>query len=216
MSECNKDLMKYLPLYWHDIKEMIVLLKSLGIEIGELDLKLKDIFSQCFIETATWGLGLWEREIDLKTDLSLSYEHRREMIKAKLRGSSTTTKEMIANVAKAFSNGEVEVIEHNEKYFFEIKFIGTRGIPANMAGLKSILEEIKPAHLGVKYSYIFAVWEHLKLLTWNTIKRNNINWFKAKLIDKDSFNLWDKQVESIWQNNNNTWDVLDTIELFKN
>ena len=167
----NKDLIKYLPLYWHDIKEMIVLQKSLGIEIGELDLKLKDLFSQCFIETATWGLDIWERELDLKTDLSLSYEHRREMIKAKLRGSSTTTKEMIANVAKAFSNGEVEVIEHHDKYYFDIKFIGTRGIPANMTGLKSILEEIKPAHLGINYVFTFATWGEVKKLTWGDLKK---------------------------------------------
>ena len=167
----NKDLMKYLPLYWHNIKEMVALQGTLGMELGEIECKLKDLFSQCFIETATWGLDIWERELDLKTDLSLSYEHRREMIKAKLRGSSTTTKEMIANVAKAFSNGEVEVIEHNDEYYFDIKFVGTRGIPANMAGLKSILEEIKPAHLGINYVFTFATWGEVKKRIWGEVKK---------------------------------------------
>jgi len=86
-------------------------------------------------------------------------------------GSSTTTKEMIANVAKAFSNGEVEVIEHNEKYFFDIKFVGTRGIPANLDGLKHILNEIKPAHLGIKYVFTFATWGEVKKLTWGDLKK---------------------------------------------
>ena len=174
----NLDLMSYLPFYWKDIKEMIELQEVLGVEVKDLQAKLKDLFSQCFIETATWGLDIWERELDLKTDLSLSYEHRREMIKAKLRGSSTTTKEMIASVAKAFSNGEVEVIEHNEKYFFDIKFIGTRGIPANMTGLKSILEEIKPAHLGINYVFTFATWGEVKKKTWGDLKK--ITWDEVR------------------------------------
>ncbi len=171
MSECYKELMHYLPTYWQDVKEMVALQDSLGKEAGELDCKEKDVSSQCFIETGTWGLELWEKEYGLKTDLSLSYEHRREMIKAKLRGVGTTTKDMIENVARAFSNGAVQVIEHNDEYFFEIKLVGTRGIPANMTGLKSILEEIKPAHLGINYVFTFATWGEVKKRTWGEIKK---------------------------------------------
>lgn len=171
----NLDLMSYLPFYWKEIKEMIELQEVLGVEVKDLQAKLKDLFSQCFIETATWGLDLWEKELGLKTNYNNSYTHRREMIKAKFRSAGTTTKEMIENVARAFSNGEVEVIEHNEKYFFEIKFVGTRGIPANMAGLKSILEEIKPAHLGIKYVFTFATWGEVKKLTWGDLKKMTWN-----------------------------------------
>lgn len=171
MDTCNKDLMKYLPQYWHEIKEMIALQETLGIELGELEHKLKDLFLQCFIDSATWGLDLWEKELALKTNYKNSYEHRREMIKAKLRGASTTTKYMIENVARAFSNGEVEVIEHNDEYFFDIKFIGTRGIPSNLEGLKNTLNEIKPAHLGIKYIFTFATWGEVKKRTWGDIKK---------------------------------------------
>jgi len=66
---------------------------------------------------------------------------------------------------------EVEVREHNEQYFFEIKFVGTRGIPANMTGLKSILEEIKPAHLGINYVFTFATWGEVKKRRWGDIKK---------------------------------------------
>lgn len=171
MSKCYKQLMRYLPIYWQDVKEMAVIQDCLGYEIGKLDCNMQEVFEQCFIETATWGLEIWEKEFALRSNLLLSTEQRREMLKAKLRGSSTTTKEMIANVAKAFSNGEVHVIEHNEQYYFEIKFVGTRGIPANMVGLKSILEEIKPAHLGINYVFTFATWGEVKKKTWGEIKK---------------------------------------------
>ena len=65
----------------------------------------------------------------------------------------------------------MEVIEHNDKYYFDIKFVGTRGIPSNMTGLKSILEEIKPAHLGINYVFTFATWGEVKKLTWGDLKK---------------------------------------------
>lgn len=179
-TDCYIDLMQYLPKYWHSIKEMIMLQQSLGKEVGILNCKLKDLFNQCFIETATWGLELWERELGLEINLNRSYEHRREIIKAKLRGTATTTKQMIENVASAFSNGEVKVIEHNDRYYFEIKFIGTKGIPSNMQGLKNVLNEIKPAHLGIEYTYTYTVWKDVKQFTWGALKQKT--WDEVKVI----------------------------------
>ncbi|MGP1568490.1 MAG: putative phage tail protein [Peptoanaerobacter stomatis] len=182
-QECYIDLMHYLPKYWHSIKEMIMLQESLGKEVGQLNCKLKDLFNQCFIETATWGLELWEKELNLQTNKNMLYSHRREIIKAKLRGTATTTKEMIENVASAFSNGEVKVIEHNDRYYFEIKFIGTKGIPSNMQGLKDILEEIKPAHLGIEYSYTFTLWRDVKKLTWADMFNSKKTWDEIRIIE---------------------------------
>lgn len=175
-SDCYIDLMKYLPKYWHSIKEMIEIQKTLGVEVYRLDKHLENIFEQCFIDTATWGLSLWENELGLSSNKFMSYEHRREIIKAKLRGTSTSTIAMIENVASAFSGGEVEVIEHNDKYMFEIKFVGIKGIPSNMQGLKNALEEVKPAHLGIEYSYTFTLWIDVKNQTWTKVLGSNNTW----------------------------------------
>ena len=40
-----------------------------------------------------------------------------------------------------------------------------------MTGLKSILEEIKPAHLGINYVFTFATWGEVKKLTWGDLKK---------------------------------------------
>lgn len=180
-KKCFIDLLRYLPKYWHSIIEMIELQTALGKEIGELNCYLVDLFKQCFVETATWGLEFWEKELGLDVNLNRSYEYRREIIKAKLRGTATTTKEMIKNVAIAFSGGEVEVIEHNSQYYFEIKFIGIKGIPGNMQAFKKAIEEIKPAHLGVIYSYTYTVWKDVKNFTWGSLKQKN--WHNVKVIE---------------------------------
>lgn len=161
------DLMRYLPWYYHESPEMLKLQGVLAEDAGALrNYAIPDLLKQFFIETATWGLDLWEYELGLTADRSNSYVRRREIVKARLRGSGTSTKERIKNVAEAFSGGEVDVIEYNDEYRFEVKFIGVLGIPPNMAGFLAVLDEIKPAHLGYSISYTYTVWNMLLPIDW--------------------------------------------------
>jgi uncharacterized protein YmfQ (DUF2313 family) len=162
------DLMKYLPEYYQDVPEMEQLQASAGAQCGELAYAMADSDAQKTLESATWSLSRWERMLALTSDTGKSYATRREMIKAKLRGSGTTTPEMIRRTASAFSGGDVEVVEVPGAYSFEVRFVGTLGIPANMAGLIQIMEEIKPAHLDYSFVYSYTWWDSVKTLTWNS------------------------------------------------
>ena len=164
------DLMHYLPDIYQDIKEIKELQTVLGYEVGDVVYSTQDLLQQCFISTAAWGLDRWERVFCIATDKSKSYERRREILLAKLRGSGTTTKDMIKNVAIAFSGGEVNVIEYPREYRFVVQFIGVRGIPQNMAGLIAALNEIKPAHLLYNFKYTYTTWGQLKNMTWGEAK----------------------------------------------
>lgn len=159
------DLMQYLPDYYQGVKEVIELQTILGYSAGALSYGRQDTFAQCFIATATWGLERWEKLYGLKTDKSKSFESRREILRAKLRGASTTTKEMIKNVAIAFSGGEVAIQEYPQEYRFVVQFIGTKGIPQNMSGLINAIDEIKPAHLAFGFKYTYTVWQQISM-TW--------------------------------------------------
>lgn len=172
-------LMKYLPPYWHEIQEMKELQKTAGEEIGNSKYWVDDLLKQCFIQTATWGLDQWERELGLATDPNKSYGHRREVIWAKLRGAGTTTKAMIKNAAMAFSGGEVDVQEYPTEYRFVVRFIGVKGIPPNMSGLIQTLNEIKPAHLSYTFQYTYTVWNMIAKLTWNKAAQRTWNELKT-------------------------------------
>jgi hypothetical protein len=162
------DLMHYLPLYYQESREMTKMQGTMAEEVGALkNYALQNLLDQFFIKMATWGLEYWEHELGIATDKSQPYVRRREIVQAKLRGSGTSTKERIKNIATAFSGGEVDVIEYPGEYRFEIKFIGVLGIPPNMAGFLAMLNDIKPAHLGYTISYTYTVWNMLKPLTWN-------------------------------------------------
>lgn len=179
MPNCeNVDLMKYLPKYWHTIKEMKALQNSLGIEVSELHCAIDDTLAQMFVTSATWGLELWEQELGIETNRTLSDEFRREVILAKMRGTATTTKALIKSVATAFSNGEVEITEDNARYVVKIKFIGARGVPANIEGFKKSLNQIIPAHLVVEYIFTYMTWAEFDSYnkTWQQWDNLNLNW----------------------------------------
>ena len=165
------DLMRYLPKYYKQDSGYMYYLqqKAIAPEIGQLKFLTEELLAQFFIDTATWGLDLWEKELEIQTDRNKSFERRREIIKAKLRGAGTTTVEMIKNVAEAFSGGDVIVIEEPNEARFILRFVGTVGIPPNMAGLTKAIEDIKPAHLAFMYEFTWSWWTNLtdKNLTWN-------------------------------------------------
>ena len=174
------DLMKYLPTYWHEIEQMKILQEILGMNVAEVIAFKQDLFNQMFIETATWGLSRWEKILGLPTEIEKNYEFRRERIKSKIRGSGTTTKQMIVNLASAFSNGEVEVIEYPNEYRFVVKFVGIKGVPANMKDLTSAIEEVKPAHLAFTFEYTYNYWDNLKAYTWSALSIHT--WNKVKVL----------------------------------
>lgn len=170
-EEYYLNLLELLPTFLHEVKQMNELQKILGYQVGSVNHENNKIVDQCFIKSATWGLDRWEKDFGIETDKSKSYEFRREVLLAKLRGAGTTTKEMIKNVAMAFSGGEVEIEEYPEESRFVIQFVGIKGIPPNMAGLIKAIDEIKPAHLAYSFKYTYTTWGALKSMTWELAKQ---------------------------------------------
>jgi hypothetical protein len=170
------DLLEYLPSFYHNSDVIKSFMESNSIEVDTLKAYIEDLIKNLYIKTATWGLDLFEEELGLATDKSISYEERRERILAKKRGNGTTTKAMIKNTAEAFSGGEVEVIENFNNYSFVVKFVGVKGIPKNLTLFKNMIEEIKPAHLNYELAFTYTVWSMVMATdnTWNDF--NNKTW----------------------------------------
>jgi uncharacterized protein YmfQ (DUF2313 family) len=156
-------LMKFLPpdIYEGNTK-MEQLQDILTDKINSMAGDFNETIDQCFVNTAAALLSRYEKIYGLQVDVSKSDEFRRERIRARIRGIGTVTKQMIKDVARSYSNGEVEVVEDNANYSFRIKFVGTRGIPANMADLTAAIEEIKPAHLVYEFEFTYITWNEFE------------------------------------------------------
>lgn len=137
----------------------------LSNDINNLVNGLNETIDQCFVNTATSLLSRYEKIYGIQVDVSKSNEFRRERIRAKIRGVGTVTKQMIIDAARSYSNGEVEVIEDSANYSFKIKFVGTKGLPPNMADLTLTIEEIKPAHLTYAFEYVYRTHAELSVYT---------------------------------------------------
>lgn len=172
------ELMNLLPDYYSGNKTMEELQGILTSKINALASSFDETIDQCFVNTATALLSRHERIYGLQVDVSKSNEFRRERIRAKIRGVGTTTKQMIIDVASSYSNGEVEVIEDPANSSFKIKFVGVKGIPANMADLVLTIEEIKPAHLSYIFEYTYLTWDEFDAYnkTWDQWDALNLTW----------------------------------------
>lgn len=168
------DLARYAPFFLAEVRELKAIYETEGYAVGLLEHELSDLLDQCFISTATWGLTRWEQVYGLVTNMALTYEQRREILMAKLRGQGTTTSQMIRETAETFSGGEIEVIEDNPHYHFIVRFIGIKGIPRNMNAFIAMLEDIKPAHLSYSFEYRYTIWNELISRSWNSVA--DITW----------------------------------------
>lgn len=157
--------MKLLPPAYDENDTMKELQSILSDKVNGIATSFDETIDQCFVSTATDLLSRYEKIYGLSVDVTKSNMFRRERIIARAKGAGTITKKMLQDVATSYSNGEVEVIENPADYSFIVKFVGTRGIPANMGDLTITIEEIKPAHLNYTFEYTYRRYEELIIYT---------------------------------------------------
>lgn len=176
IDDYETDLSKYIPLFIYKNNTFNAMYKAQEHEANILYYNQDDLVNQLFIDTATWGLVIWEKIYGITTNLNYSYEERREVVKARRRGQGTCTKKLIENVAEAFSGGECRVIENTAPFTFTIQFVGVKGIPKNMKGLINAIDEIKPAHLVYNFKYTYTTWNYLDSKNVSYSALENTTW----------------------------------------
>lgn len=162
------DMIKMLPKYEKKSTVFNEILTAYDREFRNVEQRLEVAKRNIFIDTAVEALPIYERDLGIESINTLDYQQRREQIFARNRASfDQTTEETIKEVAAAYSNGEVELNTTQTVGVYEIKFVGSVGIPNNIEGLKKALDVIFPAHLGLTYNYSFNTWDSIKGNTWN-------------------------------------------------
>lgn len=107
-----------------------------------------------------------------------SLERRRAALAALLRigGDSFTLSAINDNLAGCGLNAAVT--EGERAGTVEVRFPGVPGIPEGFDGMRAIIEDILPCHLGIEYVYWYATWAILEARfdTWGEIETAGHTW----------------------------------------
>lgn len=100
---------------------------------------------------------------------SKTSEGKRTELEARWKIKGKCTLKLLQDIANTWRNGQTEITFVNGMIL--VKFISITGIPDDLEQLKFALEEAKPAHLGIEYSFKYRVWKDLPPKPWQYYSR---------------------------------------------
>lgn len=153
-------------------------------QIENVEIKITDIQSNIFLDTSTWGMDIFEKELDIKYIEDKTIDERKAIISAKWRGAGKLTLELIQDTVKAYTTNVVSVRFNGT---IIIDFSDKIGVPNDVDSLFKSIEDIKPAHLGVDYVFRYRTWGELKPFTWQTV--GNYSWKDVKEKEIPEFDI---------------------------
>ncbi len=113
-----------------------------------------------------------EKELAYKTKAK-TIEAKRIEIEARWKASGKCDVELLQTVANSWRNGAVKVTFVDAT--IQIKFVSVVGIPDDLSTLKYVIDETKPAHLPVEYSFMYRTWGMLLPRRWGQVN-NKFTW----------------------------------------
>ena len=175
-KDYNTDMLRRLPTYERKSRTIQEIIKSYDREFRNTEQQLEVVERNQQIDTAVENLKIFERDLGIRNRAVLNYKQRREQIISRnIASFSQTTEAVIKQVAAAYSNGDVDVNPTNVPGVYEIKFVGTRGIPDNLDGLKDAINIVVPAHLQFDYAFTFNSWSFIANKTWGGVSHMTWN-----------------------------------------
>lgn len=167
-------MLKQLQLFQRKSTVFKEIFDAESIKFDSRDAALADFALQFSVDTATWALTIYEHDLGIPTEISKPPDERRSVIKSKMRGSGKVDAALIESVAESYSNGDVQVLFDGK---ITIRFVSALGLPPNIDDLKAAIEEIKPAHLPIFYSYRYLTITEIEGMTITQIEATTLDRF---------------------------------------
>ena len=153
---------------------------ELDVQGGALDgvlERLEEVEREVCLDTAeSWGL---ENAASLFTRRPVAGQPRQlaAALAALLRiGGDSFTLDAINDTITGC--GIPALVRETGKGRVSVSFPGAAGVPQGFDGLKRIIEDILPAHLGVEYDFWFLTWAELEdnFPSWRSIEELELSW----------------------------------------
>ena len=123
-----------------------MLVSAISTWLSSMDAKIVELACNFYFDTLTKdGIEYFEDLLDITPTNIQTYDDRRYAIQAKWLMNNHNSLELIQRACNVWKRGEVVAGFVGGK--IRITFVGSYGVPADLDGLLSAINEIKPAHL---------------------------------------------------------------------
>ena len=152
---------------------------SVGLNMDNLATTVDEIYNNNFFDTATeQAIKYYEYELGIIPRAGQSLDDRRAVVRARWVGAGKVDIVLLQEVANSWKNGTTALEFIGGK--IHVKFISPIGVPTDLDALKEVLEDTKPAHLAIYYTFMWLTWGETKQFgTWGQHKSNG-TWLDVK------------------------------------
>ncbi len=164
----------YLPKHVTDITHIKDVLMALEPSFDGLEYLLDEIETNRNItRLGDENVGRCEKEYGVN-NTGKDLEIRKKILLIKKQGVSTTTEQVLKNMAKAYSDRGIDINFINEEYKLVIKWLGKRGKPEGVEEFYENILNLIPCHLGLEFEYTYALIDDYKNMTLESLKDKTI------------------------------------------
>lgn len=174
---CIKTLHK---LYRTD-KWINELFNSVGLNLDNISDTVEQVYNNNYLDTADEkAVKYYEYELGITPREDQSLEDRRVVIRARWINNGKVDINLLQEVANSWKNGTTALEFIGGR--IHVKFISPIGVPADLQALQEVLEDTKPAHLAIYYTFLYVTWGEVKVTgTWSHYKEYG-NWIDVKCL----------------------------------
>lgn len=145
------------------------LLGTGGERLDDISTKADGIEKEHWFDTmSAIGIAIMENQMDYKC-MGKTIEEKREEIEGHWKIAGKCDLQLLQTIANSWRNGQVAVMFTNA--VIEITFISIVGIPRDVDALKAAIDNAKPAHLPINYTFRYRVWGLLPPKNWEYYKK---------------------------------------------
>lgn len=139
-----REMIKSLPLYERENTLITDVFNAEAKQFKKLQQDIDDVKRQLFVDTATWGLKIYEKELNIAVPTNSTLESRRAVIKSKWRSDGKADRALLEAVASAILKTNVRVGFNGHILFF---FDVSNQKITNLDLMNKTINQVKPAHL---------------------------------------------------------------------
>jgi len=159
-----KDIKSYVPKYYQDSKHVQSILQTNGNESIRLHSSIYDVLDQFYIETATWGLDLWEELFGIETDYLVPIEIRREELILRFKGFYKVGVDTLLEQAEKF--WESTVTQDPSNYTVTVQITQIRAVEESLdpKKFKRFVHRMKamvPSHIELIIKFSYVPWQEV-------------------------------------------------------